>query len=56
MCQPMVLVDITTNIERDLQAEVVVYPCFRQQKIVFSEMVDHCMVNDYIEFLFVNKQ
>ena len=27
MCQLMALVDITMYIERDVQAEVVVYPC-----------------------------
>ena len=48
----MALVAIITYFEADIQAEVVLFLCLCQ-KSVYSEMTDLCMVNDYIESLFI---
>ena len=53
MCQPMASVVITMYIEREVHAKVVVFPSLCQNKCIYSEMANHCMVNDYIESLFV---
>ena len=47
--QPLVLVDITINVESDVQSDVVP-GIVRVRKCVYPEMTCHCMVNDFIEF------
>ena len=52
MFKAMTILAIIMHIEPDKQAEVV-FRCLCQKKCVYSEIIDLCMVNDYIESRFI---